>query len=370
MKAQRARIPVWSLGWLVLGACAHAPSKGVEPASAAGPKGQVVAILGDSRACDFDPKATHRPPACASSERSLATGINVEVLTQLLGLAKARRPKAVFFTGDLTLGLERDDDAEIDAAGGAIVAPASGHWAKDGFRYSTVGYQKQLDAFVEILNGALGTAIPFYPVLGNHETVGPDAVKVFRDRFQIAGASPIAGDSLAYSIDLGPAHFSVIATDIYLQGEGKGSGLRPHTIPRDQLDWLRADLEKNRGKFLFVLTHEPLWMAPGTGSKGLDENPEVQRELAALLKANRVTALFCGHQHLYSRSQHDGIWQIISGGAGAMLHRLPPPDPAHPSPAAIYHYLVLTLPETAEGAARVEVRNDQDQLWDSFTLAR
>src|SRR5438552_9302131 len=76
-----------------------------------------VAVLGDSRTdgCAGQPKV--------SECRKRDNGFDARVLGRLLGHAAAHRPADVFFTGDLTLGYEKE---ETDGAVDPGATPAAG----------------------------------------------------------------------------------------------------------------------------------------------------------------------------------------------------------------------------------------------------
>ncbi|MCP4701594.1 MAG: hypothetical protein GY862_32755 [Gammaproteobacteria bacterium] len=87
-----------------------------------------IAILGDSRtgdAIDVD-----------------APGFNKPVLERLLGLVQDYNPEAVFYTGDLVLGLKRNDEAYSPPAADCHT-DAEG-WRKKGYRYDKTAYESQL----------------------------------------------------------------------------------------------------------------------------------------------------------------------------------------------------------------------------------
>src|SRR5207247_2091875 len=123
-----------------------------------------------------------------------------------------QRPAAVFFTGDLTLGLEKEETAGVVDPGDT---PASGGWARD-FEYDSKTFERMIKAFKKSVTATL-EATPFYPIVGNHDTVGPDALDLFRRNFGLE--HPPEGfnepSHLAYVVSVGTAAFVVIATDYY-----------------------------------------------------------------------------------------------------------------------------------------------------------
>lgn len=308
-----------------------------------------VVVLGDSR---------------SSGEN--ASGFNNDVLTSLLKQIREVRPRAVFFTGDLVLGLEKEEDEDHEEATRAP-APAtdiySNHWSKEGFEYNSVAFQKQLDAVSHDLDRFMGDDIPFHPVIGNHEAVGPDAVEIFRDHFDIDHVAPIDPAHLAYTVAVGRNLFIIMATDYYDTEEKR---LKEHNLGGGVLDWLEKELAEEGPKYerIFVLGHEPAFtlMDATKQAKGLDRHPKERDRFWALLKQHHVTAYLCAHQHLFDSSRQRGLWQIISGGAGAPLDK-------DFKDAAYYHYLILDLPKDKTRPVQVTVVDDKGKTRKVFKLS-
>ncbi|MGZ3708847.1 MAG: metallophosphoesterase family protein [Bdellovibrionota bacterium] len=313
---------------------AESEASSATPAAAAATQ---VVVLGDSRG-------------------DAPTGVNEQELRALNARIAPIRPSAVFFTGDLVLGLEKEEDDDHDPSD--LHADAPGHWKKTGYIYSSKVFARQLDGFAKIMKDGLG-AIPFYPGIGNHDAIGPDAVKTFRAKFPPPNAAPLDGAHLAYSVDVGSAHFVMLATDYY------DGGLQEHELSDGEMTWLAQDLHAHASSaFKFVLGHEPAFTSKAvvaTGkTAGLDQHPKARDRFWATLQTNGVTAYLCAHEHLYERSFHDGVWQVISGGAGA---------PLSSDIDTFYHFLSLTIPAQAGASAHVSVIDDQGKVRDDFDLA-
>jgi hypothetical protein len=134
-----------------------------------------IAILGDSR----------------SDGKEGVEGINDAVLSKLFSMAKEKNPQALFFSGDLTLGLEEEEVAEDLYHDNASTPQApekkpGDHWTQAGFVYDSKAYIKSLEYFSALQKKYLGPSIPLYPLIGNHEAVGPDAVNIFKNHFGIS----------------------------------------------------------------------------------------------------------------------------------------------------------------------------------------
>jgi hypothetical protein len=330
-----------------------------------------VAVLGDSRTDGCVGRKNFRDCRLHDS------GFNEPVLAALLGLVAKKHPAGVFFTGDLTLGLEKEEDDGEVAAGSF---PASAGWARN-FEYDPKGFARMLAVFKKTVAQQLGS-IPFHAVVGNHDTVGPDAITTFRRVFGLQ--HPPGGytepSHLAYTITIGNAVFVVLATDYYQPCPLRslstaGCNLQDHLVSQPQLAWLDGQLAQHAGKYLFVVGHEPAFSS-GSAKTGLDFNEASRNAFWKILKARGVTAYLCSHQHQFEASPHEGIWQVISGGAGAPLDgnlKGTSGAPAaqctggiqiHPDYVdhSYFHYLLLHIPKTPGGVVSVEVRDCTDSV--------
>ena len=298
-----------------------------------------VAILGDSR----------------SDGKEGVLGVNDGVLSKIFGLIRKDKPRAVFFTGDLTLGLEDDEEVAEGLYQEDLSTPSAqdkgqgDHWAREGFVYDSKAFKESLDHFSALQNQYLGPSIPFYPLIGNHEAVGPDAVKIFRDHFGIDHEASLDNAQLAYTVEIGKSLFIILATDYYSRDQNK---LVEHTLSGGQKEWLTRTLRDKSPQFssLFVIGHEPAFSILGSAKNhpvGLDRFPEARDEFWAILKKYGVKAYICSHEHLYQASRHDGIWQIVSGGAGAPLAPL--------RFGGFFHYALLKIPVKSGVAPKLAI---------------
>lgn len=278
-----------------------------------------IAILGDSR----------------SDGEAGTDGINKEILSKLMEMLKKYDPKAVFFTGDLTLGLEKEDEEDSTDIKNTMPEEdiMGNHWAKSGFVYNSISFTKQLNTFSEIYKQFAGT-IPLYPLIGNHEAVGPDAISIFKEHFKITNAAPIDSLHLAYTVEIGNALFIMLATDYYSRRENQ---LVEHKLSAEQVKWLNKTMEdKSKFKYKFVMGHEPGYSIKGIKDNkpvGLDKHPEARDVFWKILKDRGANAYICAHEHLYNRSTYESLLQVVSGGAGAPLEK--------GTNEAFYHFIIL-----------------------------
>ncbi len=177
---------------------------------------------------------------------------------------------------------------------------------------------------------------------GNHEMQHPRDRETFRELFpDVYMNGPEGEKGLTYSFDHGNTHFVMAATDRYDIGDPED----PADDKKDwyriwSLEWLRKDLRaaKERGaRHIFVFGHDPAFPISGAhlgdGLPNVGSLPGGKADLSHLphrdafwdiLVEFGVTAYVCGHEHLYGRQSIRGVYQIVTGGAGAPLY-LPNP---------------------------------------------
>jgi hypothetical protein len=173
------------------------------------------------------------------------------------------------------------------------------------------------------LDASFGADYPWIPVVGNHEAETPEDMTWLRawGRGPIPGLvsrGPAGTEETTFSFDYGPAHFVVL--NQYFDGKtdyrGKGDVIDP------LYEWLKADLENNRNKLLFVVGHEPITPLPDMDNGRmrhekdcLNAYPENARRFHQLLVEQKVTAYLCAHTHNASVTNMAGVWQIDAGHA-------------------------------------------------------
>jgi hypothetical protein len=174
------------------------------------------------------------------------------------------------------------------------------------------------------LDKYFGADYIWYPVVGNHEAETPEDMEWLR----AWGSNAIPGlvrrgppgcETTTFSFTHRGAHFVVL--NQYYDGKKDNGNSRGNVV--DELyEWLKADLEANRKRTVFVVGHEPIRPMPDMDNgrlrhekTSLNANPENNRRFHELLRAHNVKAYFCAHTHNTSLTNLDGVWQIDSGHA-------------------------------------------------------
>lgn len=237
-------------------------------------------VLGDTRTSGFDPP---------------------QVTYDIVELASTAQPHITLALGDLILS--KDNRADVDTQ-----------------------WQNWLAAVAPL--GANATATNWLLVTpGNHDVEsGGWAIERMAMAFSnLPSNGPSGLTHLAYTRDYRNVRFISIVSERYNDY---------HRID-DQLSWLEEQLKNNPQPYTIVFSHAPAYpVGPHIGSS-LDAYPDGRDRLWALLKKYKVTAYIAGHEHLYSRSSHDGLTQLIIGTSGSEIYT--------GAGGAFYHYAVAEV---------------------------
>jgi hypothetical protein len=219
----------------------------------------------------------------------------------------------------------------------SLFRPALVLWSGDtvyGYCDTRAELEAEYDGFFA---AAKRSGVPLFNSTGNHEihngqvcpnTTGPlcgppCSQEVFRERFGTTYGS----------FDFSGVHFISLDTAVPDHED---------EITGEQLDWLKQDLEKNKGaRAIFVFCHTEFYSSPTIDPDEGSGHPSVKNrwELQDLFRRYPVKAVFTGHEHVYWREppeQHDGITYFVAGGAGAPVY-------ATPERGGFSHYVVVQM---------------------------
>lgn len=159
------------------------------------------------------------------------------------------------------------------------------------------------DEFANFNNLMKTSRVRFYCVPGNHDIISTTSTELYSQYF----GAPYQ------SFDYKNSHF------VLIDNSNPRLGFYP-----EERKWVEEDLRKARQKgfdHIFAVAHVP----PGCvyssrlsseGKQGIEAN----RYLVPILSSGGVEELFCGHFHVYSREETQGMHLTITGGAGARPH--------------------------------------------------
>lgn len=144
--------------------------------------------------------------------------------------------------------------------------------------------------------------IAYYPARGNHDNKGGDGYE------QRVTQPVLSGNKFYYSFEKETVRFIAIDTE---QAITPGS---------DQYTWLVKEINDAKAKHRFIIPyfHKAIF---SIGFHGSTES--LRQILHPLFLKSDIKLVFQGHDHLYYRTERDGITYITTGGGGAPLNKLP-----------------------------------------------
>ncbi|HUV05531.1 MAG TPA: metallophosphoesterase [Armatimonadota bacterium] len=245
-----------------------------------------------------------------------ANPVNTAVLSAIITLINAENVDFVIFQGDPVVGSSNDSKLS-----------------------------SQMDTWVALMNTLI---CPWYYCPGNHEIQTSNAENILRTKVDQPLNGPAGHEEMVYSFDHENAHFVSLNSNHY--GEA-------HKVQRS---WLATDLAFAMQPHIFVTAHEPAYPAgPHVGSS-LDVYASERDDFWNIMSNNGVSMYFCGHEHLYARSKHGSIYQVINGTCGAPIHT------GYPGTIAQHQYVVVEI----NGCdVQCTAKNDTGGVLDSWSYS-
>lgn len=266
-------------------------------------------------------------------------GVDAESFARLLAKVAEQKPNVVFFLGNLVDGLEQSTAPE-----------------------SIKKLKNHLEQFTRLTDTYLGKQVKIYPVIGNHTFVNTQAVQLFKEHFKIKDTAPLESYQWAYAVNIEQAQFIVLASGLF---ERKYRGYRQEVLTMPLLDWLEKELRTNADsiRYRFVIGHMPAFSSRATEGiySGLDKDLERRDAFWQVLKNNDALGYFASHEPLYDRLNRDGVWQIISGGAGMM-------ENGDGSSSVFQHFILISIPKNKAKNPVLESIDIKGKIWDEFEI--
>jgi len=198
------------------------------------------------------------------------------------------------------------------------------------------GAVKEWERFLELT----GATITFHITPGNHDINSARSLKAYER---------IIGKPLYYALAFNDIQFIILCTEI----PGETS-----KVTGRQLEWLKNTLEEPFAQRI-VFLHRPLFPTSFGRRYDLDRYPADRDMLHDLFVKHNVKLVFAGHEHLYNRSEKDGITYVIAGGGGSRLLTF---DEEH---GGFFHYIVA---KRGEEGYIFNVYDINNALRDTFYL--
>jgi acid phosphatase type 7 len=186
--------------------------------------------------------------------------------------------------------------------------------------------------------------LPFFPVVGNHETWRtPRGEAMYRRQFALPGGKTY------YAFRAGNGLFVILDSE---KGDRK--------IEKEQRSWLEETLLSSKEVFKFVFLHRPLFPPADSLKLGraMDRYPSDRDNIHGLFLRSKVKAVFAADDHRYDRSEEGGILYLITGGGGAPIYALK-------NRGGYFHYVWISVREGRMAGEAVDV---DGQVQDRFVI--
>lgn len=197
-----------------------------------------------------------------------------------------------------------------------------GDMAFDGMYNEKEDYLEMVRLFSEISDSL---DMPWYGCIGNHDPLGLSA------RRKVSVDDPDLGKQIImdacrmpapyFSFDHNGWHFVILDTIFEVDTDHGPSYVA--RIGEEQLDWLRFDLGKNKGKPTVAVMHIAAFcnigQINGDPEARAMNNMVVQDNLALrhILERHGVKAVLQGHSHQVEDFYYNGVWYITSQSVSA-----------------------------------------------------
>lgn len=214
----------------------------------------------------------------------------------------------------------------------ALFVIGTGDYPSDGSKYAQ--WRKQ---FFEPARNLLASK-PMWPAIGNHENTRrhddltrPEASRYF-------SLFELPGNERWYRVDYHLMTLLVVDSNSRLSPE------------HEQYKWLRQQLRTERKRYTLVAFHHAPFSSGPHASIHPDATPkewpidEGRRFLVPLFEMYSVDVVLNGHDHIYERSEKNGIPYIVTGGGGAPLYKInSSPNPYQVVAKSTNHYVRLEV---------------------------
>ena len=183
--------------------------------------------------------------------------------------------------------------------------------------------QRTRQEYMDFLNVVKIFSMPFYTVVGNHDVAGIGGQKYYETLLK---------KPLYYSFDYEKSHFILLDTNVNFPN-GK--------FTQKQYNWLVKDLNSaTSAQNIFFFMHKPLHEYQDY-SQNAWADKFMAKKVDDLIthfnsKHHNIRMVFQGHEHLYWRTEFNGIIYMITGGTGASLAE-------EPQNGGFYHFVLVTV---------------------------
>ena len=157
--------------------------------------------------------------------------------------------------------------------------------------------------------------MPLWPAIGNHEATRP-AGSTQEENSKYFSLFELPGNEHWYRVDYHLLTLLIVDSNSHCDPSS------------EQYEWLRSQLRSKRARYTLVAFHHAPFTSGPHGKVHPDGTPkewpidESQRFLVPLFEMYGVDLVLNGHDHLYERSEKNGLTYIVTGGGGAPLYKV------------------------------------------------
>ncbi len=201
--------------------------------------------------------------------------------------------------------------------------------------------------------------LPIWPAIGNHERTRqyvsappPDAV-IEEEESHYFSLFELPGNERWYRVDY--QYLTLLVID-------SNSKMEPG---HEQYEWVREQLRSPRKRFtLAAFHHDPITSGPH--GRRLEDGTfrewpvdQARRFLMPLFEMYGVDLVLNGHDHLYERSQVNGVYYVVTGGGGAPLYAINESENPHQQVAvSAHHYSAIDMAPASLTLTAIGVEGD------------
>ena len=224
----------------------------------------------------------------------------------------------------------------------------TGDMVDDGSR------QDQWQEFFDVENPLLRNNV-YFPAVGNHDRQGRGRTA---DTYRAYFSVPENGNETEryYAFTYATSRFLILDSNIY------------SFALTDQTAWIERELIAARQdpdiRHVFVVMHHPPYSISLHGGAR-----DLRDRWTPLFEQYQVSAVFSGHDHVYTRAERHGVRYFVTGGGGAPLYPKRPRDPIDIAAVKkferVFHYLRVNVtgPRIEIAAIRADGTTIETTTW-------
>ena len=209
--------------------------------------------------------------------------------------------------------------------------------------------------------------IPLMTVPGNHESNHSSGKpKMYTDLLNLPENGPSGFPEEFYSFDYGDAYFLMLNSNVFLNEQLNAGSMTEADFDRIK-SWMASDLAASDAAWKIVVMHHPAYEVVGDSAAR-----KVMSEWAPVFEKAQVDLVFCGHQHVYMRTEpmyenridHDNGITYVMGNSGSKFY---PKSNVFYSAVMLENTSTYQVVNVSGGLLEVRSFDKNHELVDSYT---